>query len=222
MASDRSQVRPSWRPNGPSRSAAASGSGWRRIETASSARPAQGSRPTRLVLGLLGAAATYAAAVWIVLWLRPLTPAGVYLVGAGYQQNLAIPHNTHGLNAMEAVGRLGLTGKARSWFSAADGLGRVRRADDFSSEAFQRNHLGEVPESTVLIYLTGQGGADEAKGSAYVFLDAPDLLRVSEDKLNPTGKLYLKKIIDDIAAVPSKKFLLVLDVTLRRRTCRSG
>lgn len=215
MASDRSQVRSSWRPaEGSSRLGSSSGSGWRRIDPTSTLRPARGSRSTRLVFGLFGATAAYAAAFWIFLWLRPISPAGLYLVGAGYQENLAVPHNTYGLNAMAAVERLSLSGKARGWFSAVDGLGQVLKAKSLKSDAFQPKVLRAMPESTVLIYVTAQGGADEARGSAYLFQDEPNVLRMPEDQVNRSGKVYLQEIIKNLGALPSKKFCLVLDVTL--------
>src|SRR5947209_6903124 len=41
--------------------------------------------------------------VWASFWLFPPQPACLVLVGAGYETNLAVPHNAHGREGMREL-----------------------------------------------------------------------------------------------------------------------
>src|SRR4051794_7451727 len=97
MSSERpAPTRDGWRHAAAATERRRSGPKWRR-----GADPAVPSRRRR-VRALKVAAAILALGVlaglliWVSTWLWPLQPASLILVGAGYEQNLAIPHNAYG------------------------------------------------------------------------------------------------------------------------------
>src|SRR6202023_1909510 len=94
----------SWRPGAkPAEQPTATGPTWRRVATASASRAARRSRAFRVVLILLAFLTLSSLFVWVCLWLAPPKPACLVLIGAGYEDNLAIPLNVYGRQSMQAL-----------------------------------------------------------------------------------------------------------------------
>jgi hypothetical protein len=184
-------TQPSWkttqRASGRRRTAAPR---WRRGGDSPTTGPVtRRSLAVRAALTVAAAAALVVAFVWVVLWLRPLRPAALVLAGAGYQENLAIPHNAYGLNGLKALA---------ASRAAVIGPVTLTNASQLTGE------LGRSPARTNLVFLALHGASDER--GAFLFLDQarPE---------SPPERLYLKELIDQVKVIRSKRFVLVLDAT---------
>lgn len=163
------------------------------------------SKTMRLVvaLGLFGLIA--AAVVIVVLWLQPVKPACLVLVGSSYDVNLSLPHNVYGWEGLNKL--RGLTD-----LRLAYPLGEAEEAQEKKTWA---KLLQELPKSfseeAIIVAFALHGGADdgaEAKddqdSKAFLFLGDP---RAQE-------KVYLKTIFQDLTQRwPTKKILVVLEPT---------
>src|SRR5437870_955938 len=69
--------------------------GWKREAEAAPTGPRL-SKKTRLGIGLLCLGALMGVVVLVILWLKPVRPAALVLVGADYRDNLSVPHNVYG------------------------------------------------------------------------------------------------------------------------------
>ena len=101
MSSDKSR-KPSWRSDVPKK------------ERKQEARPAwqcdaegpvevtpRWNRKTKIGVGVLCFLAFNALLIFVILWLIPPKPSCVVLLGVGYEDNLAVPHNAYGTNGLE-------------------------------------------------------------------------------------------------------------------------
>ncbi len=191
---------PSWRPAPPAPPGPARPSGWR-FRPASS-RPRRAVRLGGAVLLLLLAAG---ALVQLLLWLAPPAPACLVLIGAGYEDNLAYPHNAQGREATSRLARLAQG--SGSWsplfprsgkLNLAQGPIELRRGTDW------RRALGGFKEPTVLVYLALHGGAD----SRGAYLLPQDGSAEEEDRLR------LEDVLDQLAQLPARQNkVLLLDAT---------
>src|SRR5947209_3947008 len=60
-------------------------------------RPGRGrGRAARVVAAATAYLGFCGLLVWVAFWLAPPPPAGLVLAGAGYETNLAVPHNVFG------------------------------------------------------------------------------------------------------------------------------
>jgi hypothetical protein len=214
MANDRSRSDRSWRPDGASStSLGLSGTGWRRVDSPPML-PARRSRVLRAILGILAATACYASAVWLVGWLRPVRPAGICIVRAGYLKNPAVPHNAPGWNVAQAFSTLVSGGKPRHWYSLGSGFGTVaEKPIELGPSILLAGELAKRPESTLLVYLTAHAGVDGS--GPFLFRDDPKILSRPEADAANFGKLYLKDMIKRLGDLgASRKIVLILDVSL--------
>lgn len=148
---------------------------------------------TALALGLLAATA---AAVWLGLWYRPPRPVALVLVGAGYETNLAVPHNVPGWRSAE---RLAGTRAADGWVTTGPPL-RLRAGDRWDRD------LDAADAPTVVVYLALRGGADEQ--GAYLL---PDDTTGRDD---PGQRLRVADVVARLGQLPAGRTkLLVLDAT---------
>ncbi|MFO0850726.1 MAG: vWA domain-containing protein [Gemmataceae bacterium] len=148
---------------------------------------------TALALGLLAATA---AAVWLGLWYRPPRPVALVLVGAGYETNLAVPHNVPGWRSAE---RLAGTRAADGWVTTGPPL-RLRAGDPWDRD------LDAADAPTVVVYLALRGGADEQ--GAYLL---PDDTTGRDD---PGQRLRVADVVARLGRLPAGRTkLLVLDAT---------
>src|SRR5207302_9756372 len=98
--------------------------------------------------------------IWVSLWLQPARGTCVMILYAGYEDNVAVPHNLYGRKGAEALGQLA-AGNAPS--SSLWSSGRLTQrfkerpldgVDDWSQ------NLSKVREKTLLLYFAVHGGAD--------------------------------------------------------------
>src|SRR5262245_59846201 len=102
MSTNPSSDRPSWRgPDAAKDEGRALGPRWRQ---GSSLTPVRSGWPWgRIALAFLAFAAMCALFVWVSLWLRPAKDTSLVLIGADYQQNLAVPHNVYDYHTLDAL-----------------------------------------------------------------------------------------------------------------------
>src|SRR5262249_22590670 len=76
--------------------------GWQKSSEA--AKPVAPGRRFWMLLGTSGGLlATVGLLIWLVLKLRPVPPTYLVLLGAGYENNLAVPHNAHGMKPLQEI-----------------------------------------------------------------------------------------------------------------------
>jgi hypothetical protein len=155
------------------------------------------------VLGLVLITAT--AMVWLLFWLRPPGPACLILVGAGYEDNLAVPPNAQGRETMSRFARLAGSSSPLSRLFQRSGRLRLahsptemRRGTDWA------RGVDDAREKTIIVFLALHGGAD-GKG-AY--------LLPHDTSADPEDRLRLDAVLDRLAQLPDdRNKLLILDAT---------
>lgn len=138
--------------------------------------------------------------LWLITWLLRPKPVRLVLIGAGYEENLAIPPNPYGRHMLR-----GLVGLARegptSGFLRYDGAEPV---DLRSGSAWDRSLNPNADEGTLLLVLGLHGGSDD-KG-AYV---SPQDAGPGEEVVH---RVRLEAILSKLASLPKEKNkVLVVD-----------
>jgi Mg-chelatase subunit ChlD len=173
---------------------------WRREATA----PPKGKRPwsRRSKLGLLGLLflGVVGVIVAVILWIRPPKPVYLVLIGAGYEENLAIPHNVYGMVTLRRLGQLA---------EANDKLFRLDRRAPAAWKTALDTFQNEGKEKTVVLCLSLHGGAD--RQGPYLLFDQPT------PTTDGDGALRITDLLAELAKLPAdKKKVLILDAT---QTC---
>jgi len=198
--------RPGWRPAGGSgERTARTGPRWRRGPAAHAPRRSRWTRRAQLAVAVPAFAAACALLIWVSSWLRPPRPARLVLIGAGYEGNLAIPHNAYGREGLRRLARLAVPADpAPRWGSGRPVLKdgpRVLRVGEAWDEG-----IGPIRERALIVVLALHGGADDR--GAYLL---PDDAEIADD---PRNRLRLAEVLDGLARLPARKpKLLILDAT---------
>ena len=148
------------------------------------------------------------ALILVVLWLIPPKPACVFIVGAGYEENLAIPHNVYGRESMREFADVCRGASSQSpWLKSS--LLKLRQEPlELRTDLPWDRGLDAAGEPTVIVYFALHGGVD-GKGPFLLPQDA-NLSETNPDK----QRLRVKEIIDRLGKLPpEKKKLLILDAT---------
>src|SRR5690349_13661060 len=85
---------------------------WRRELDPASPRRGRRVKALKVSTAILAFVVLGAMLIWVSTWLWPPHPASLVLVGAGYEQNLAVPHNAYGRRSLRLLA--GLTVPPRS------------------------------------------------------------------------------------------------------------
>lgn len=210
MASDDYPSRPimrTWRPEAaPQEEVVVGGPRWRRDQAGPQRVPFRKSRYFRTgVLGLL-ALFFIALLIWVSSWLSPPRPACLVLIGAGYEENLAVPANVYGRKSMGDLADLTRAG-AKGSFILRAGLFRLHRdALELRRDSVWDTDIDTFAEKTIILYFALHGGSD-AQG--------PYLLPTDADLgPEPANRLRLKSILERLKGLPKEKGkLLILDAT---------
>ena len=210
----------SWRP-GAGRVVRGSTEGkWRRGGgTPQTARSVVRSRGIRVVLGLTGITLIYIVLIQVLFWFQPVRPPNLIVFQAGYEAELAVDSNAHGLNAaaslLAEIRRPAANLAARKgWFTTSTGFApkvEVRQLDPpfVPTTAIPAGSLASG--GSTILYITARVGTEEGR---------PYLLTQTElDKnLRPTGLpshiqfAELINILEDLGVQKNHRFCLVLDV----------
>jgi len=210
MASDDYPSRPimrTWRPEAaPKEEVVVGGPRWRRDQDGAKRVPFRKSRYFRTgVLGLL-ALVFIALLIWVSSWLSPPRPACLVLIGAGYEENLAVPANVYGRKSMTDLADLTRAGTKGSFILRA-GLFRLHRDPlELRRDSVWDNDIDAFAEKTIIIYFALNGGCD-AQGP-YLLPDNAGL------GTEPNNRLRVKAILERLKGLPREKNkLLIFDAT---------
>jgi hypothetical protein len=201
--------KPSWRNKSASQGKQA---WWKRGEAANAAsgnkRP--WSRSQRLLAA--GSALVVLIVLIAVVVLLPRTPrpAAFVLLGASYDDNLALPHNLAGVMALQDLTDLDNTAAPSGFLSWFDSSAKpvLKKNFGLSEEPRWTSGWESFAQEGVVVFLALHGGVAVGKD------DKPEPFLFLTD---PTGgqRLPLEKILDhlDEGALKEKKKLLILDPT---------
>jgi hypothetical protein len=194
----------SWKTgSGPSPQESAPRKPWQSSAPAEVAPGKRSSGRAGFFFGLAVLLAGFAVLFYILTWLQPAKGTCLILVGAGYEENLSLPHNVYGRLGLEDLAQL--MGGRGAWKLQQKTVPLVR-IDDWDKG------LSKVQERNIILYLALHGGADE-KG-AFLFphnagmpVDAGSLNAVEE-------RLRLETVLQRLKEVPKNRHIvLILDAT---------
>ncbi|SIO60649.1 hypothetical protein SAMN05444166_6473 [Singulisphaera sp. GP187] len=194
-----------WRRTGASSERRSAGPKWRRQLEARSPRRVRRTRALKvagaaLALGILGG-----LLIWVSTWLWPPKPASLFLVGAGYEQNLAIPHNAYGRRSLQVLANQAVPANAPSGW----GSGRLRLAHGplmFTGDTAWDSGLAQFEGRTLVLFLALHGGSDQ--DGAYLLTDDADARPIARNRLRLTA------VLDRLAKLPTAmNKVLILDAT---------
>ena len=150
--------------------------GWRTWTDSDTRRPpSRLFRIGRYVLGFLFCCGLIG---WLISLLWPPQPAYFALIGAGYEDNLTIPHNVYGHNGLASLAALARTPHPRL-FGGSRQPGLMLKDRDLSVESEWDTFVQDLArsfkdrtakEKTVVVFLSLHGGSNSAGG--YVLLDS--------------------------------------------------
>lgn len=209
MSSEKRRNTPAWRQDARAQQRDARG-GWRQRPTADRKKR---SRRTKIVLGVSALLACNIVLLFAVYWMWPPKPACLLLVGAGYEDNLAVPHNVYGWQGLNDLAEFSQSGSLvpSKWSSAPLRLKeppvRLEVGADWT------RLVEDFAEPTLVMFLSLHGGADA---------DGPYLL--------PEGGNYTKEcriritdVIDVFKSMPARKNkVLILDASHMEYHVRLG
>ena len=205
MSSDKPR-KPSWRSEVPKKAtkSEAARPAWQREAAAPVEATPRWNRKTKIGVGVFGFLAFNALLIWVIYWLWPPKPSCLVLLGAGYEDNLSVPHNVYGANGLDGLAELARGGSGN--VLNMGGLLHLKHdpRELKAGDEWDRG-LDDFKERTILIYLAMHGGADA---------DGPYLLRQDSEYKEPS-KLRLSAVLDVLRAKvpPEKKKVLILDAT---------
>jgi hypothetical protein len=184
---------------------------WRKTDGAGPAGPSWWSRRWARLAFVSGGLAlvTGAVVLWILL-IHPPRPIRLVLLGAGYETNLAVPHNVPGMNGLDALA---------DWATeySKDGRGdppqRAKLKSDLQ-EVLQAleppSVFGRKAPKTLAVVLSAHGVAiPGADGELTPYLVADDATLADP----ATSFIPLDKVLEPLAQFKDSKILLVLDCT---------
>jgi hypothetical protein len=212
MAEPPSPRKKAWRNNaGPTPAHRGVDEAWRTTQGAKPTGPSFWSRRKRRFLFVTsGLFAVTLAIVFLVWLLRPAPPIRLVLIGAGYETNLAVPHNVPGANGLNA-----LHSWAQSYTAREKDRSEVRRAtltkdfDDAQRNLEPPTTFGKAVK-TLAVYVSahGLGVPDDGGGLT------PCLVGNDDDLADPKALIPLDRVLDALKKFPEKtRKLLILDCT---------
>src|SRR5262245_13807351 len=151
-------------------------------------------RKTKLGLGVLAFLLFNALLVWVIYWLWPPKPTCLVLIGAGYENNLAVPHNVYGWNSLE--GLADLSKGASSFMSWGSATMQLRfEPKELNKDIEWDKGLADFKERTMIVFLALHGGADS---------QGPFLLAQDTD-FRDDQRLRVTQVLDRLAKIPEDK-----------------
>jgi serine/threonine protein kinase len=139
--------------------------------------------------------------VLTILWLIPPRPTTLVLIGAGYENNLAVEPNVYGMNGLDAIKSL-KNSKEWGFVSVRQAPGPLQKDTDWEAT------LGNPAEKTIIVFLALHGGRD-AQG-AYLLRNDANL----NDDDPESNLLRVNKVVQRLKQLPAdKNKMLILDAT---------
>jgi hypothetical protein len=196
----------SWRLGGGRRGIEASGRFWRNASPPGPGNPSRGWRWGWIIAGALVLGVCLLSLLWLINLLRLPRPARLVLVGAGYEANLQLPHNSYGWRGLQDLAALS-DQPVSSWVARACAARYGGPSGPIRLGVEGKNRWGEslkdVPEPTIVVVMALHGGVD-AEG-AYLLPQNAKALPESRDRLRMTEVLGLFRGLPR----PKKKVLIL-------------
>lgn len=150
---------------------------------------------------------------WMALWLRLPRHARMVLIGAGYEDNLAVPHNVYGRMGLETLADQIENGHAPTfWGHQLLSLNPKPRLRILRTAAAWDRDIGDFPEKTLVVFFALHGGADLPPRSDHV--DPYLIPNDAEPTADERNRLRIAQILERLAALPANKNkVLILDAT---------
>ncbi len=218
--------RPDWRnankkPAGATPAAGAGKRDWQKQSLPTSGPRKPWSRGSKLFLAAALLAALFGGVFLVIPWLRPIGPACFVLMGASYDDNLAIPHNAYGWKNLDDLGNLT---KDADLFTSNGRPTLLHRSPELKGARIWKDEWDKLAlkirnsrEKTVVLFLALHGAAD-SKG-AYLFLN--------DDQAEghpPYARLPFDEVLKTLQGddLRDKDILLVLEPALSRANWSAG
>lgn len=113
----------------------------------------------KIYSGFLGAAVTLGLLIWVSTWFLPPRGAHLFLLGAGYQKNLAVSPNCYGWNNLEKIYDTLKDGQPIFlWKVGQLRIGQQPRL--LQGDGKWYSSITENPGKTVVLYISAHGGSD--------------------------------------------------------------
>jgi hypothetical protein len=192
---------PGWR-NAPAKGAARAGTpAWKGAVESAAATRQPWSRKSKLLFGGALVGVLVGAFVIVLLLLRPVKPFRLVVLTAGYETNLAVPHNVAGKRSGAQ-----LAAWARNVSAHPSVEIEVREAALTDDLKTLETALEGCNEPTVVLFVSAHGAADE---------QGPYLVPQNCEQPDPSAaRVRLHKILDRLAQLPAgTRKLLILDAT---------
>src|SRR4051812_1571700 len=107
MRRARASANPSWKPGtAPAGGEAPPAERWRSGSGTEMVRPKRSLPLVRIGLALALFFGIFCGLVYLSTWLSPAKGTCLVVIGAGYEDNLAVPHNVYGRKGLEALTQL--------------------------------------------------------------------------------------------------------------------
>jgi hypothetical protein len=147
------------------------------------------------------------AIILVILWLIPPKPVALILVGAGYEDNLAVAPNVYGWQGLRDLAEFARGEKGGLW-SKSGPLSLKHDPLKLNHDVHWDSALGNCSEKTVLVFFALHGGND-AQGP-YLLMQDADL----RDDGREDYVIRLRSVISRLNELPDKKNkVLILDAT---------
>ena len=175
---------------------------WRRELATRLRRPRRWLKNTKIALGILFFLLLLCLLVWTSTWIHPPDAFALVLIGAGYEDNLTVPHNVYGWASLTALTELGDAKSGDPTWDPAlvkvSGPGQLRNLTEWDAP------LGQVGERTLVLFVTAQGIYD-GQASALLLEDA-------QTQEPGSNQLPLVKLIERLGQLdPAMRKILILD-----------
>lgn len=144
------------------------------------------------------------AFIWASSWFAPPPPVRMTLVGAGYEENLALPHNVYGWNSLRDLAALWEEGSHASYwakrFWSEPPQPQLLSGDKNWQELFPSH-----PSKLCVLFCAAHGAVDEH--GPYLLTDN------ATNRPSPQTRLRLTELIEHLDTLPREQHkVLVLDV----------
>lgn len=167
-------------------------------------KPRRRLRRVQFVAAWLGLLALTSGLIWASTWLQPPKSSSLVLIGATYDDNLAVPLNTYGWQGLDDLAGVA-RGRDEFSFWGSRLLELQQEPLLLSNDSVWHDTLLDVRQSTVILFLALHGAADG--NGAY-------LLPQDAQPGDRSERLRLAAVLDRLAALPSEKHkVLILDAT---------
>ena len=193
-----------WRVGGNPRGMDPSGRFWRRAPAQQRGQASRSGRAARILAGMLSLFVALGACFWLISLLHLPRPVRLVLVGAGYEDNLQIPHNAYGWRGLQDLAALS-DRPVSSWIARLCSA-RYQLAGEpilLDTRAIDRWGvvLKDFLEPTIVVVMALHGGVDSQgpyllPQDAKALPESPDRVRMT-DVLRLFGRLprYKKKVL---------------------------